>query len=316
MTLVERIGMLAFVAVAATVFVAAVGVLARMALERFGRRTRPESRAVRWWRRVVLALAAFGVVCIAYGAAIEPYWPEVTHVRLTTAKLQAGQRAIRIVQISDLHSDPKARLEDVVPTLVAAERPDAIVFTGDAVNSTGGLDNFRRCMRALSAIAPTFAVRGNWDVWFWNRIDLYDGTNVRELRGDGVEVSIGDARVWICGLPVGDELATHVAVAKAPPGDYVVFLYHYPDAIYDVAREGKADLYCAGHTHGGQVALPFYGALVTLSKFGKRFEAGLYRVDATWLYVNRGIGMEGGDMPRVRFCARPEVTVFEIAPEE
>ena len=53
------------------------------------------------------------------------------------------------------------------------------------------------------------------------------------------------------------------------------------------------DLYCAGHIHGGQIALPFYGALVTLSKYGKRFEAGLYRVGETWLYVNRGIGMEG-----------------------
>jgi len=74
------------------------------------------------------------------------------------------------------------------------------------------------------------------------------------------------------------------------------------------------DLYCAGHTHGGQVALPFYGALVTFSKYGKRFETGLYRVGETRLYVSRGIGMEGGKIPRVRFCSRPEVTVIEIHP--
>jgi predicted MPP superfamily phosphohydrolase len=54
--------------------------------------------------------------------------------------------------------------------------------------------------------------------------------------------------------------------------------------------------------------------LVTLPKCGKRFEAGLYRVGETRLYVNRGIGMEGGKIPRVRFCARPEVTVIEIRP--
>jgi hypothetical protein len=93
-----------------------------------------------------------------------------------------------------------------------------------------------------------------------------------------------------------------------------VFIYHYPDVIYDAAAR-QIDLCCVGHTHGGQVALPFYGAVVTRSKLGKRFEAGLYRVQDTWLYVNRGIGMEGKAAPRVRFCARPEVTVIDLVPE-
>jgi uncharacterized protein len=99
---------------------------------------------------------------------------------------------------------------------------------------------------------------------------------------------------------------------EVPPDAYSIFVYHYPDEIYAVA--GKVDLYCAGHTHGGQVALPLYGALLTLSRFGKRFEAGLYEVDGTQLYVNRGIGMEGSGAPRVRFFARPEITVYEIGP--
>jgi len=92
-------------------------------------------------------------------------------------------------------------------------------------------------------------------------------------------------------------------------------LYHYPDAIEEAAQH-RIDLYCAGHTHGGQVALPFYGAIITLSKFGKKYESGLRRLEDTWLYVNRGIGMEGGPAPRVRFCARPEITVIELSPAE
>jgi len=81
------------------------------------------------------------------------------------------------------------------------------------------------------------------------------------------------------------------------------------------AEEGKdVDLYCAGHTYGGQIDLPFYGALMTLSKYGKKYEAGLYRKEGTWMYVNRGIGMEGCPAPRVRFCARPELTIIEIYP--
>ena len=76
----------------------------------------------------------------------------------------------------------------------------------------------------------------------------------------------------------------------------------------------NVDLYLCGHTHGGQIAMPFYGALITMSKFGKKYEAGMYTVGDTILYVNRGIGMDGGPAPRVRFLARPEITVFEIHP--
>ena len=92
-----------------------------------------------------------------------------------------------------------------------------------------------------------------------------------------------------------------------------VLLHHYPDLIEEPAVS-KVDLYLTGHTHGGQVALPLYGALITLSKHGKRYEAGKYVVGDTILYVNRGIGMEGGRVPRVRFWARPEITVFDIVP--
>ena len=82
----------------------------------------------------------------------------------------------------------------------------------------------------------------------------------------------------------------------------------------NAAAENGADLCLAGHIHGGQVRLPWYGAIVTLSKTGKKYEAGLYRVKDTWLYVNRGIGMEGSCAPRVRFNCRPEVTVLDMVP--
>jgi predicted MPP superfamily phosphohydrolase len=113
-------------------------------------------------------------------------------------------------------------------------------------------------------------------------------------------------------VAVDNEESLAQAVNSIPSDAFKIFLYHYPDLIPEVAAH-KVDLYCAGHTHGGQIALPFYGALMTLSKFGKKYEAGLYHEKDTWLYVNRGIGMEGGRAPRVRFCARPELTVIEIS---
>jgi predicted MPP superfamily phosphohydrolase len=120
--------------------------------------------------------------------------------------------------------------------------------------------------------------------------------------------------LWLAGVAVEQEMRVDQALQAAPRDAFTVFLYHYPDLISDIAARG-IDLYLAGHTHGGQVALPFYGAIITLSKFGKKYEAGLYRIDQTSMYVNRGIGMEGGTAPRVRFWARPEITIIEIAPE-
>lgn len=304
--------MVVLVSVAA-LYAAAGVILARSLFRRLARRQRrPASRAGKWLRRGVLGLAGLGVLCMAYGYFVEPYWLEVTHVRITTAKLPPGSKPIRIVHVSDLHCDAKVRLEEKLPAVVAAEKPDLIVFTGDAVNSPDGLGNFRRCMRRFSRIAPTFAVKGNWDMWYRSEVDLFEDTGAIELDGGSFQLPIGGAKVWLGGLAPGKDPRRITELLAGAPDDAVkIFLYHYPGQVCEAA-EGAADLYLCGHTHGGQIALPLYGALVTLSKYGKRFEAGLYQVDATRMYVNRGIGMEGV-MP-MRFFARPEVTVIEIAP--
>ena len=99
------------------------------------------------------------------------------------------------------------------------------------------------------------------------------------------------------------------------PEDFSILLYHYSDLVESL-KGLNVDLYLSGHTHGGQVALPVYGAVVTLAKFGKKYESGMYRVGKTLLYVNRGIGLESNHAPKVRFFARPEITVFEIGPKK
>jgi len=88
-------------------------------------------------------------------------------------------------------------------------------------------------------------------------------------------------------------------------------LYHTPDVIEEASASG-VDLYFAGHTHGGQIRLPFYGAIVTFSKYGKKYEVGKYIVGATTLYVSRGLGMEGWQLPRIRFLSPPELVLVEL----
>ncbi len=260
---------------------------------------------------LILSLGLIGVLCVLYGFMIEPYWLSIEHVPLKSRKLKADEH-IRVVQISDVHSDPKIRLEEKLPDAIAQENPDIIVFTGDAINSPEGLPNFRNCLQRLAKIAPTFVVKGNWDSWYFKDCERFGGTGAQELTNTPASIRIRDVDVVVAGVPVGTKDTVANVMKDTAPSAYRIFLFHYPDFIEDMEKS-KVDLYLAGHTHGGQVALPLYGALITLSARGKQFESGLHKLGDTYEYTNRGIGMEGGKAPRVRFCARPEVTVFDVS---
>ena len=313
----EKISALVFLLVVGSIFVAAGLWVAAWVVRRVRRRAEPKrSAAGRWTRRGVLAAAGTGAGCALWGYFREPYLPEVTHTTIATEKLRGATRPIRLVQFSDMHCDPTVRLESRLPRIIADCGPDVIVFTGDCVNSPGGLENFRKCLKEIAAIAPTYVCRGNWEKFFIG-LDYFGNTGVEELDGGWrrVPVARAGASFTLAGQAVGNATPLVKALDGAEPQEFTVFLHHYPKEIYELAETHLVDLHLAGHTHGGQIALPFYGALITLSGHGKDLEWGPYRVKGTKLYINRGIGMEGGRWPRIRFCARPEISVFELVHE-
>ena len=269
----------------------------------------------RWFRRAVWALAGLGLISALYARFVEPVWPQVVHVRLTSPKLPPGARPIRIALIADTHSEPFARLEPRLPDIIRELGPDLVVFAGDALNYPEGLPHFKECMRRIAGTAPTFAVRGNWDIWYWNHLDLFGGTGVRELDGEAVSVKVGDTEIWVAGAAVENERAIGPALAGIPPEGYAVLVHHYPEVAAKAARLG-GDLFLAADTHGGQIRMPLIGPLVKFSRFGGYYDIGLHRVGEADLYVNRGIGMEGGRTARVRFLCRPEITIIAVAPEK
>jgi predicted MPP superfamily phosphohydrolase len=258
---------------------------------------------VGWVRAVLVALFALAVALYHYGRHLEPRW-------LATRTIELGAPAserVRLVVISDLHAEswraPWSRLAE----RVNAAAPDAVVFLGDSLNRREGLATFRRALAAIRA-PHKLAVRGNWDVWYWSDLDLLAGTGFRWLDDERVSLELRGQRVELTGLAYADErdgAAGQRLLAAAPRASWRVLLYHTPDLVYDVPA---ADLYLAGHTHGGQIAIPFYGAFVTLSRFGKRFERGLRRAGPTQIYVHPGIGVE--PIIPFRLGVRPEVTLF------
>jgi len=257
-------------------------------------------------------LAVAGMLCVLYGYFIEPYRIEVNEITIHTAKLR--QAGFRIVQISDLHCDTRPHNEERAVQIISQLKPDIVVVTGDYLNSERARPRLEAMLRRLEAPLGKFAIRGSFEVRGRFDPDIIEGTGFRWLEHDTVAVSKGDEAINISGLSLDQPQAYRALLQGAGMDRFHVFLFHTPDLIEDIRGLG-VDLYLCGHTHGGQVALPVYGALVTLSKFGKRYESGRYDVEGMLLYVNRGLGLEPRPAPQVRFCSRPEIALFDIVPE-
>lgn len=261
----------------------------------------------RWLTPVSFTLLGLGAGCFGYALLIEADWLEVTHLTVETDKWPAG-KVLRVAHLSDLHVDRQTRALSRLSEVLRQERVDLIVFTGDSINRADAAPLFRSTLGGLPARLGRVAVRGNHDVHHWGRVDLFGGGVATELMSDAPLLLEGGT-LAICGAPFWALEGVEGCLKAAPPQALVMFVYHSPDLVESL--QPAPDLYLAGHTHGGQVALPFYGALITMSNFDKRYEAGRYQVGKTTLYVNRGIGFEP-HLPRVRFFARPEVTIIEL----
>lgn len=258
------------------------------------------------------SLVGIGVICLLYGYFVEPRWIDVTETTVRTAKLRSA--GFRIVQISDLHCDRTPRNEERAIQIIQRLKPDIVVATGDFLNRASALPRLQAMLRRLDAPLGKFAVKGNFDIGWWSDLDLFENTGFRVLDRDTAVVTKQQDAIAISGLSFGLAEVYRDVLQEPVDRRFRIFLFHTPDLIEDIRGLG-VDLYLCGHTHGGQVALPLYGALITFSRFGKKYETGRYELDGTMLYVNRGLGLEPAPAPQVRFLARPEIAVFDIVPE-
>jgi predicted MPP superfamily phosphohydrolase len=163
-----------------------------------------------------------------------------------------------------------------------------------------------------------YAVRGSVEPTIASMAQLTKGTGVIWLEQETVTLDVRGQQIVLSGVacshrPEIDAVRLDQALDGVPDSAFSLLLYHSPDLIAQAA-DHSVDLYLCGHTHGGQLRLPFYGAIVTGSLLGKQYESGLYTSGDTTLYVSRGIGFEGGSMPRARFLCRPEIVSLELCP--
>jgi predicted MPP superfamily phosphohydrolase len=305
----EIIVLLVFVTAVFSIYIAEtvlIGIYAYNKMRKKCSRTRFTKRAI-----MLHILAIAGIICFCYGYFIEPYRIEVTKIPVQTDKLR--ETSFRVVQISDLHCDKRPANEKTIVKIINDLKPDVIVFTGDAVNRPSFLPLFKETMKNLDASLGKFAVYGNWETSHWPGLDYYSQTGFELLDADTLRLEKKGETITISGLSCNNPQSDWRTLHTLSKENYNIFLFHYSDLIESTSNF-NVDLYLCGHTHGGQVSLPFYGALITMSKFGKKYESGKYSVRHTILYVNRGLGMDAYP-PRIRLFSKPEITVFDISPK-
>ena len=258
---------------------------------------------------VLLGLAAAGLACMAYGFIVEPYWLAVKTYNIETPKIPKDEQ-VRIVHLADLHVRGNGPRERRLPELVQSLRPDLILHTGDLFGSAESSIEPVVAGLARSWDVPQYACKGNLD-----GLDRFERTlrsaGVTVLNNSRAEETIRGARLRIAGFKSGAESQMPRALPQLfGPDTFNIVLYHHPQG-FPCTWNTPADLMLAGHTHGGQIRLPWYGALITLDRFGKRYESGFFEERGKRLIVSRGIGCEPYT-PEVRFLCRPEVVVIDI----
>jgi predicted MPP superfamily phosphohydrolase len=272
-----------------------------------------------WTGVGILAVVNLAITGLAvYAFAIEPFKLGVTEIQVDGPAF-FNDRSLRVLQISDLHVERITPRERQVLAQVKLLQPDLIVLTGDYLNldylgdPTARVQT-RELLSALEAPYGVFAVNGSVDSLQMMQ-ELFSDLPIQVLKDETQILYINGNALAIIGISDTErqrDAGMLVQAAHELPSDvFSLLLYHTPDLI-ETASALVIDLYLAGHTHGGQIRLPFYGALITASAYGKTYEMGRYTLGETSLYVSRGLGMEGFGMPRARFLCPPELVLVDI----
>jgi uncharacterized protein len=276
-------------------------------------------------RRFILGSGAAAAGLALYASEIARHEIDVIQRPIAIRNLPTPFHGYRIAQISDIHIDEYTEpfFLDRIVKRVNAIAPDLVLITGDfvtlgAFTFVSSTHAIHRCAEILATLAcpQRYAVLGNHDVGVGAPlvVGALQRNHIPVLVNQHIPIERNGSRLWITG--VDDPGTSHpdldLTIPARPDGP-VILMAHEPDYVDDVLKHPRApliDLVLAGHSHGGQIRLPFLGPLV-LPPMGRLYPEGHYTFKQLQLYVNRGLGTVG--LP-FRLNCPPEITVITLNP--
>lgn len=267
-------------------------------------------------RRRFLKLGFFaGMGALTYTFLIERYLFQVNTYSLPLPALPGEFNGYTIVQLTDLHFGflmPLAVIKNLIHKANSLEK-DIIVCTGDYIHQKDSSEQIDRVwpeLCRLEAKDGVYSVLGNHDHWGdFSRSLYWLGKSGQNLRHKAISIQRGSKRVWLggCGDYWEDEIGIGKAFQNVPERDFKILLAHNPDTA-DTRFSTKIDLMISGHTHGGQVSIPFLGPPV-LPVRNKKYSSGFIKAKTTNIFISKGLGW--AILP-VRFNCLPEISVLKL----
>jgi len=241
--------------------------------------------------------------------------PVVEHVEIPIPRLPSGFDGFRIVQISDIHYYPLTTLELIAQAVQMANelKPDLILLTGDYVwHEVEVIFDMMPLLARLNAKYGIYSCLGNHDLWTDVNVvtQAFEDEHLPLLVNEGLPITLGKDTIYLASLDDGWSGKPNLGAAMEdwPDGAPTILLMHEPDLATQYSLDKRISLQLSGHSHGGQVRFPFFGALVT-PYLSWKYPIGLYDVNGMWLYTNRGLGTT--NIPLRVNCA-PEITALTL----
>ncbi len=273
---------------------------------------------------VLFTLVLIAIGLYIYARYIEPELLIVKEEKINTSHLQWGKEGIRIVQFSDLHLGENytiSHLQRVVQQINELE-PDLVIFSGDLVDNNKQFNEVKETIKALGRIEASlgkYAVYGNHDhgangTKQYQKIMKEAGFRLLKNESHKLKLSSGEyINIIGCDDILLGKMDISAAMQDIHEEDFNLFISHAPD-IADQILKYPIDLQMSGHSHGGQVSIPFIGAPFT-PPYGSKYVSGKYSFNENkrmLLYVNTGIGTS---QLHFRFCNVPQITLFVLSSE-
>ncbi|MBN1458490.1 MAG: metallophosphoesterase [Armatimonadetes bacterium] len=274
-------------------------------------------------RRRFLRRALIGGGVVVGGGTLwslfgERTWLTARQVSVPIRDLPPVLDGFTIAHLSDLHRGPyisEGQVREAVQ-MAMSYAPDLIVLTGDHLSLSARYA--KSCAGALSGLSAeygVFGVLGNHEYWT-HEVDRvttsYRDAGITMLINDSVPVVVGDAIWWLCGVDDiwEGKVDLEKALAKVPDEHFRILLCHEPDYA-DTAAEHDIPLQLSGHSHGGQIRLPWVGP-VRLPVYAFKYPYGLQQVpgSTTQVYTTAGVGVT---FPPIRINCRPEVSILRLS---
>ncbi|MDH7603200.1 MAG: metallophosphoesterase [Armatimonadota bacterium] len=272
------------------------------------------------------ALLGAAAACGSYGILIEQFDIRVRLLELSFPNLPAAFDGFTILHLSDLHTTKFGLLERRLANLLSQRETDLCVITGDISQTLRASQAFHRLVDTVRRREPTvYAVLGNSEHKPWISTDALiralSREDLRFLINSSAALRRGEDSLVLVGVddPYSRLADLDSAFEGVNPEDFIIFLTHCPSTTPEAIKRG-ADLILAGHTHGGQIRLPFLGVLWSHMRAFRRLNDGLYTPErlskllkrncrSSVLFVNRGVGTSKF---HVRFLCPPEIAYITL----